>query len=257
MMYIGLLKLLSYSMSPFFIIVDGRSGRKFGAGQLMADKVTESCEYTFFYVVSVAMFDLLPRLRAELIAAGQFFHTRGWVPATSSNFSARLDAEQILITSSGQHKGYLDENGFLRADLQGVSLEQGKRPSAETGLHTLMYRRDPALGCVLHTHSVNATVLSMQLDEVVLEGYEVQKALPGVDTHESRLVIPVFANSQDIGALAGEVGGYLDAHPHTVGYLIRGHGLYTWGATVADTQRHIEALEFLFECVYRQRLLDR
>lgn len=202
--------------------------------------------------------DTLSRLRNELVAAGQFFHSRGWVPATSSNFSARLDAEQLVITSSGQHKGRLDaETGFLRVDLQGVSLDAGRRPSAETGLHTLMYQRDPMMGCVLHTHSVNATVLSMRLEQVVFEGYEVQKAFPGVDTHESRLVIPVFPNSQDIPALASAVGRYLDANPQTVGYLIRGHGLYTWGATVADTQRHIEALEFLFECYYRQCLLDR
>lgn len=203
------------------------------------------------------MSETLLRLRAELIAAGQFFHARGWVPATSSNFSARLGAEEMLITSSGQHKGRLDEQGFLRADLHGNALDAGKRPSAETGLHTVMYRRDSALGCVLHTHSVNATVLSMRLEQVVFEGYEVQKAFPGVTTHESRVVIPVFPNSQDIPALAAVVDAYLDANPQTVGYLIRGHGLYTWGATVADTQRHIEALEFLFECVYRQMLLDR
>lgn len=204
------------------------------------------------------MSDMLQRLRDELIVAGQFFHSRGWVPATSSNFSARLDAETLLITSSGQHKGRLDaESGFLRVDLQGVSLDADKRPSAETGLHTLMYQRDPAMGCVLHTHSVNATVLSMRQSQVVLEGYEVQKAFPGVDTHDSCLVIPVFPNSQDIPALAQAVGLYLDANPQTVGYLIRGHGLYTWGVTVADAQRHVEALEFLFECYYRQLLLDR
>lgn len=207
--------------------------------------------------MSDIMSETLLCLRAELIAAGQFFHARGWVPATSSNFSARLGADEMLITSSGQHKGRLDEHGFLRVDLHGNALDAGKRPSAETGLHTVMYRRDPAIACVLHTHSVNATVLSMRLDEVVFEGYEVQKAFPAVETHESRVVIPVFPNSQDIPALAAVVDAYLDANPHTVGYLIRGHGLYTWGATVADTQRHIEALEFLFECVYRQLLLDR
>jgi methylthioribulose-1-phosphate dehydratase len=201
--------------------------------------------------------DLLPYLRTDLIAAGQFFHERGWVPATSSNFSARLNGQEILVTRSGQHKGKLDENGFLRADLQGVSLEAGKRPSAETGLHALMYQRDAALGCVLHTHSVNATVLSMRLDAVVLEGYELQKAFPGITSHESQVIVPVFANAQDIPVLAAEVAAYLDAHPQTVGYLIRGHGLYTWGETVADTLRHVEALEFLLECVYRQQLLDR
>ena len=203
------------------------------------------------------MQEQLVNARNELIAAGQFFHQRGWVPATSSNFSARLSDHEILITSSGQHKGYLDSNGFLRADLNGQSLETGKKPSAETGLHTVMYQRDTTIGCVLHTHSVNATVLSLRLREVVLTGYEVQKAFPGISTHESQLVIPVFENQQDIPILAREVNAYLDANPQTVAYLIRGHGVYTWGATVADTQRHIEALEFLLECFYRQLLLTK
>lgn len=198
----------------------------------------------------------LPSLRQTLIVAGQFFHSRGWVPATSSNFSVRLGDDVILITSSGQHKGHLDADGFLQVDLQGLPLEPGKRPSAETGLHTLMYRRDPQVGCVLHTHSVNATVLSLRQNQVVFEGYELQKAFPGVITHEGQLVIPVFPNNQDIAALAVEVDSYLDQHPQTVAYLLRGHGVYTWGATVAEAQRRIEALEFLFECVYRQRILD-
>ena len=62
------------------------------------------------------MSELEVSLRAKLIAAGQLFHKRGWVPATSSNFSARLSAQELLITSSGQHKGLLDENGVLRTD---------------------------------------------------------------------------------------------------------------------------------------------
>ena len=95
------------------------------------------------------------------------------------------------------------------------------------------------------------------MDEIVLEGYELQKAFSGIQTHEGRLAIPVFANSQDIPALADKVATYLDQYPQTVAYLIRGHGVYTWGATVEDTQRHIEALEFLFECVYQQLMLDR
>ena len=205
----------------------------------------------------IYMQEQLVNARNELIAAGQFFHQRGWVPATSSNFSARLSDHEILITSSGQHKGYLDSNGFLRADLNGQSLETGKKPSAETGLHTVMYQRDATIGCVLHTHSVNATVLSMRLSEVVLAGYEVQKAFPGISTHESQLVIPVFENQQDIPILAREVNAYLDVNPHTVAYLIRGHGVYTWGKTIVDTRRHIEALEFLFECYYRKLLLDK
>lgn len=196
----------------------------------------------------------LASLREQLIATGQFFHSQGWVPATSSNFSARLSPTEILITSSGQHKGYLDEAGFLCIDQQGISLEQGKRPSAETGLHTLMYRRDPSLGCVLHTHSVMATVLSRQCDPIIFEGYEVQKAFPTIASHETCITLPVFANSQDIQALARQVNTYLDENPQTLGYLIRGHGLYTWGESIIEARRHIEALEFLLACEYHTAL---
>ncbi|HXH03225.1 MAG TPA: methylthioribulose 1-phosphate dehydratase [Candidatus Competibacteraceae bacterium] len=183
-----------------------------------------------------------------LIAAGRFFFERGWVPATSGNFSARLDADTALITVSGRHKGRLDEDSFLRVDLQGRPLE-ARKPSAETLLHTLMYRREPAIGAVLHTHSVNSTVLSrLHREYLELNDYEVLKAFPGIDTHASTVRLPIFANDQDIARLSGEVERYLDRRPDTPGYLIAGHGLYTWGASVDDAMRHVEALEFLFEC---------
>jgi methylthioribulose-1-phosphate dehydratase len=94
-----------------------------------------------------------------LIRAGRFCFERGWVPATSGNFSARLADQRIAITVSGRHKGVLDEDGIMVVDLDGRPLSEGKRPSAETWLHVSLYRRDPAVGAVLHTHSVNATVL--------------------------------------------------------------------------------------------------
>ncbi|MGC9007673.1 MAG: methylthioribulose 1-phosphate dehydratase [Halothiobacillaceae bacterium] len=185
-----------------------------------------------------------------LVEAGRFFFSRGWVPATSSNFSARLDEARCLLTVSGRHKGRLTTDDFLRVAIDsGFSLDAGKRPSAEALLHTQLYAREPAIGCVLHTHSMPATVLSrLTCGALELEGYELAKAFSGVDSHEATLTIPVFANDQDIPRLAAEVDAWLDAHGLPVGYLIEGHGLYTWGATVEDAVRHVEALEFLLEC---------
>ncbi|MEW6444967.1 MAG: methylthioribulose 1-phosphate dehydratase [Pseudomonadota bacterium] len=185
-----------------------------------------------------------------LIDAGRFFFSRGWVPATSSNFSARLDDERALLTVSGRHKGRLTDEDFLRVAIDsGFSLDVGKRPSAETLLHTQLYARDPAIGCVLHTHSMPATVLSrLTRGALELEGYELAKAFPGVGSHEAMLTIPVFANDQDIPRLAAEVDAWIDMQGLPVGYLIEGHGLYTWGATVDDAVRHVEALEFMLEC---------
>lgn len=199
------------------------------------------------------------QLTRQIIEAGRFLYGRGWSPATSSNYSARLSADQALLTVSGKHKGELGEDDVLATDLDGNSLEPGKKPSAETLLHTQLYRWQPAIGAVLHTHSVNATVLSRLTlaDSLVFADYELQKAFAGVSSHESQVLVPIFDNDQDIARLATKVQPWLDAHPDCVGYLIRGHGLYTWGATMADCLRQVEAFEFLFECELKVRALQR
>lgn len=201
------------------------------------------------------MTDQRQTLTRQIIDAGRFLYGRGWSPATSSNYSARLSADQALLTVSGKHKGQLGENDVLATDLAGNSLEPGKKPSAETLLHTQLYAWRAGIGAVLHTHSVNATVLSRLTpgDRLELEDYELQKAFAGVTTHEGRVTVPIFDNDQDIARLAGQVQQWLDEHPDCVGYLIRGHGLYTWGAQMSDALRQIEAFEFLFECELKTR----
>ncbi|MCK7552370.1 methylthioribulose 1-phosphate dehydratase [Marinobacter goseongensis] len=199
------------------------------------------------------MFDVTRYAEAaqSIVDAGRFLYGRGWSPATSSNYSARLDDHHIAITVSGRHKGELAAGDVMVVDLAGQPVQSQCRSSAETLLHTVLYGVFPEVGAVLHTHSVNATVLSRLLppdQPLILEGYELQKAFPGQDTHDASLQVPVFDNTQDIPDLAGRTAQWFRDHPQQPGYLIRGHGLYTWGRTMADCLRHVEAFEFLFEC---------
>lgn len=198
------------------------------------------------------------QLSRAIIDAGRFLYGRGWSPATSSNYSARLTSAEALLTVSGKHKGELGMDDLLAVDMQGASLEAGKKPSAETLLHTQLYRWKPEIGAVLHTHSVNATVLSRLTlsDSLVFADYELQKAFSGITTHDSQVEVPIFENDQDIARLAARIQPWLDEHPDCVGYLIRGHGLYTWGAQMSDALRQIEAFEFLFECELKVRALQ-
>jgi methylthioribulose-1-phosphate dehydratase len=69
--------------------------------------------------------------------------------------------------------------------------------------------------------------------------------------------IPVFENTQHMPALAAETSAYLQAHPDTPGYLIRGHGLYTWAADMTVARRQVEAFEFLFACELERRKISR
>ncbi len=187
----------------------------------------------------------------QLIEAGRFIDSKGWVPATSGNFSAKLSDDSIAITVSVRHKGRLNKEDIMLVDRDGLPLD-GKKPYAETRLHTSLYQRFPDIKAVLHPHSIHATLVARFFeDEVVLENYELLKALNGVDTHESRVTVPVFANDQNIPRLASAVEDYLDRHREIHAYIIAGHGFYTWGQSIAEALRHLEALEFLFECEIR------
>lgn len=188
-----------------------------------------------------------------LVDAGQQLYQQGMVPATSGNLSAKLSDGQLAITVSGRHKGKLGVDDIMRVDARGKSLDE-RRPSAETLLHVGIYDRYPEARVVLHPHSVNATVLSRVCGEwLEFQDYELLKAFPGIDTHDCRVRVPVFDNDQDIARLAKKVDACLAELEMAPGYLIRGHGFYTWGDSMEDTLRHVEAFEFLFECELQMR----
>jgi methylthioribulose-1-phosphate dehydratase len=202
---------------------------------------------------------------AELVAAGRRSDARGWVAATSGNFSRRIGRDALAITRSGPHKGALVAEDFLLLGLDGevrhpLHDRVPPRPSAETLLHLQLYRAWEHVGAVIHVHSPGATVLSRrcmsaarggQPVTVRLAGYEMLKALAGVNTHEHEEHVPVVANSQDMQALAAQVEREVIARPGVHAYLIAGHGIYTWGRDVEEAMRQVEALEFLFECELR------
>lgn len=189
----------------------------------------------------------------ELIDAGQQLYRMGMVPATSGNFSARLTNNELAITVSGRHKGKLTPDGLMKVDTEGNALD-GRRASAETLLHVHLYKRYPEVQVVLHPHSRNATLLSRLCNEwLVLQDYELLKAFPGIDSHQCSVRVPVFDNDQDIARLAQRVDACLAEMEVAHGYLIRGHGFYTWGNSLEDAMRHVEAFEFLFDCELRLR----
>lgn len=195
----------------------------------------------------------LQQATQDLITAGQQLYAQGMVPATSGNFSVRLDDATLAVTVSGRHKGKLEKADIMQVSMQGESFDE-RRPSAETLLHTQIYARYPDAGVVLHPHSVNATVLSRLCGEwLVLQDYELLKAFPGIESHDCTVRLPVFDNDQNIVRLAAKVDACLKDDSDLPGYLIRGHGFYTWGRDIDDALRHVEAFEFLFACELRLR----
>ena len=201
----------------------------------------------------------LQELAQEIITNVRELAQAGWTPATSSNFSERLDDRHAAITVSGRDKGRLTVDDIMVVDFDGQGVATTHRPSAETLLHTQLYRRYPEIGCVLHTHSPVQTIASRLYagtGHIRLEGYELQKAFYGNTTHEGAMDVPVFPNTQDMHELAAWVEAALDAQC-LWGYLIDGHGLYAWGRDMAEARRHLEAFEFLLGCELELRTLKQ
>jgi methylthioribulose-1-phosphate dehydratase len=195
------------------------------------------------------------KLSADLAEIGRACYARGWALGTSGNFSAVIsqDPLRLTITSTGLDKGSLTPAHFLEMG-DGAQVVRGNgHPSAEALLHLAIVRSLRA-GAVLHTHSVWSTVLSGAHAErggLALEGYEMLKGLEGVRTHQHREWLPILENSQDMVELAARVSATLREKPGIHGFLLREHGLYTWGASLQEAKRHVEILEFLMEVVVR------
>jgi methylthioribulose-1-phosphate dehydratase len=184
-----------------------------------------------------------------LCATARWCYARGWAPATSGNFSMRAGS-RVFITPSGLDKGIVAPAHLLEVSQEGRAIAGAGRPSAETSLHLVIYRARPQAGAILHVHSIWNTLLSGRFaaqGHLSIEGYEILKGLSGVMTHAHLERVPILENSQDYAELSQNLADALDEYPQAHGVLLSRHGLYTWGQSVAEARRHLEALEFLFE----------
>ncbi|MEM0138615.1 MAG: methylthioribulose 1-phosphate dehydratase [Thermoplasmatales archaeon] len=193
----------------------------------------------------------------KLASAASGFYSRGWILGTSGNLSAvtGLKPTRITITKSEVDKGHLDESGFMEITSSGEVVRGSGRPSAETPIHVSIIDE---MGCksVMHTHSVPATVLSLEHlreGQLTITGLEMLKGLDSVKTHEHIEVIPIIENSQDMEGISCTVREVLRKNRNAHAFLLSGHGLYTWGSSIYDATRHIEALEFMLEVILKLR----
>ena len=178
--------------------------------------------------------------------------SKDWVPATSGNFSVRIDTSDCAITASGGDKGKLTRDGVIRAPIAGSH----PRQSAEAPLHYLMYRLSPAIGAVAHVHAQAPVLMSLLHEKdarVRIEGLELLKAFNGIKTHDTHLDVPIFANDQDMDALASRVEMRLKAEAPGFGFLLAGHGIYAWGRDATEAIRHLDAFDYLFTLMLKLR----
>jgi len=196
------------------------------------------------------------------------------IPATSSNFSLRRNTDSFLISRSGKHKRDLHPSDFLIVDLQGKPCAPiAPKPSDETLLHALIYKKCPWVECITHCHAPELENLSPP--SATIEGHELLKAL-GTSNHQTPVTLHVYENNQNMAELAGliEATQFLEinksinktapqknksevAHApesnlpaQTSGpvlFVLARHGIYCGGESIGKTEAYLEALLHLLK----------
>lgn len=99
--------------------------------------------------------------RREIIDTGIGLLEEKLVARTWGNISARIDADNYLITPSG-----LDYTSMKEEDIVSVNIKTGEytginRPSGEKGVHSASYEVFDDVNFVVHTHQTYATAVSL------------------------------------------------------------------------------------------------
>ncbi|SUD48602.1 Methylthioribose-1-phosphate isomerase [Nocardia otitidiscaviarum] len=189
-----------------------------------------------------------PGAGREIAALARGLYASGWMPGTAGNISVRQGVSAV-ITASGLSKGELTDTDTVTvrvADSE-PALPSRRRPSAETTIHTAVYRATPA-AAVVHVHPPHATALSVgaAAGSVRFSGYELIKGLGGTSPHT--IDIPVFPNHAEVPRIGRDIERYLLDHSDAPPVLfIAGHGITAWGASLAQARDRAECLEALCE----------
>lgn len=178
----------------------------------------------------------------------------GFMACTGGNISARMPGTnlQIAISRSGIDKARIENRDFIMVGEDGKPVPPDTRkPSDETLLHLSLYR-EAKCASVCHGHPPYAVALSMDAAEpIAFQGIEMQKAFAGTTTHERRQALPMIENHQDMRVLSANATPYCKGDVPAI--LVRGHGVYAWGATVAEAARHLETVEWLCRIEHLRR----
>ena len=201
--------------------------------------------------------------RREIIDTGIELLEEKLVARTWGNISARIDADNYLITPSG-----LDYTSMREEDIVSVNIKTGEytginRPSGEKGVHSAAYEVFDDVNFVVHTHQTYATAVS-------LAGFDSLEATAGSPTgseaFETSAGSPAGSDSFDIteeeieklgGIALAEYGlpgtkeitnackSALLTGAHTV--LMIHHGVLVLGKDKEEAMKRVKLLESICE----------
>lgn len=100
--------------------------------------------------------------RIQVVRYCQKLGDAGLTAGTSGNISIfNADAGRMAISPGSMDYEKMTPGDIVILDLDGHVVDGSRRPSSEAGMHLACYKQRPDIGAVVHTHSPNATTLSV------------------------------------------------------------------------------------------------
>ena len=190
-------------------------------------------------------------LTNQLCDTAHYFHKKGWMLGTAGNLSAKAPQQGFWITSSGQNKGELLPEQFLLLSLEGDVLQQPSpslKPSAETSIHIAVYDLFPQAQACLHVHMLESNWVCDRHPHNWIELPPLEM-LKGFGWKGGSARILVTDNHHEVPKIAADLrNAYQEEHDFfwVPGFLIRNHGITTWGADVSQARNRIELFSYIF-----------
>ncbi|AKO98449.1 Ribulose-5-phosphate 4-epimerase [Marinovum algicola DG 898] len=186
--------------------------------------------------------------RVDLAAAFRWTARLNMHEAVANHFSLAVDDQgaRFLMNPNQMHFARIRASDMIEVDLDDPTAQEGPDAPDPTawGLHGGLHRHCPQARCVMHVHSIFATVLASLADS----------RLPPIDqncaTFFGRYVI-----DEGYGGLAfedeGERCARLFTDPKQKVMIMGNHGVLVIGATVADTFNRLYYFERAAETYIR------
>lgn len=186
--------------------------------------------------------------RCDMAAAFRWTARLNMHEAVANHFSLAVNADgsRFLINPNGRHFARITASSLIEIDANDPSTMG--RPDAPDptawGLHGSIHRALPHARCVMHVHSIHATVLASLADS----------RLPAIDQNSAMFHNRV-AIDDHYGGMAFEEEGArcaaLLADPKTIAMVMGNHGVLVIGQTVAEAFNRLYYFERAAETYIR------
>ena len=188
---------------------------------------------------------MLEDLKKKVYHANMRLVDEGLVVLTWGNVSGRDPATGFfVIKPSGVPYGLLKPRDMVVVNLEGHVVEGQCRPSSDTPTHVALYRAFPAIGGVVHTHSIEATAWAQAQREIPCYGTTHADQFHGHVPVTRFLTETEVEEAYELNTGKVIVDLFKDRDPLAQpGVLVAGHAPFTWGQTPAKAVDNAVALE--------------